>query len=145
MRGKKLVDACVVHEICTDYNPEWAKLMQEAVWKQLEGEEQLDVSLSIRLEFLLTKRRYEGKMDLDNMVKKGVIDSLSASEHDERTEYPIYDDCWIENVEATKIPTDESDFRKEKTHIEIWECGLNQRETKKALARLRAEYEKKEE
>ncbi len=120
MRGKKLVDVCVVHDICTDYNPEWAKLMQEAVWKQLKGKEQLDVSLQIRLEFFLTKSRYEGKMDVDNMIKT-VIDSLNANEHDDRTEYPIYDDCWIENIEATKIPTEEPDFRKEKTHIEIWE------------------------
>jgi Holliday junction resolvase RusA-like endonuclease len=83
MRGKKLVDVSVEHEIGTinNFDPEWEKLMLEAVWKGLEVKEQLEESLSIRLEFFLTKNRYEalGMYDLDNMVK-AVIDYLNANQ-----------------------------------------------------------------
>ena len=120
MRGEKLVDAWVEHAIYTYYEPEWEKLIQKAVWKELKVKEQLDENLSVRLEFFLTKNRYESRLDLDNMIKT-VIDSLNADEHEERTEYPIYDDSWVMNIEATKIASEEKDnFHKEKTHIEIW-------------------------
>jgi Holliday junction resolvase RusA-like endonuclease len=120
MRGEKLLDVYVMHRIFTYYEPEWEKLMQEAIWKQLKVKRQLDMNMSVRLEFFLTKNRYdEGKLDLDNMIKT-VIDSLNANENDARTQYPIYDDSWISNIEATKISTEEQDLDKEKMHVEIW-------------------------
>lgn len=81
MRGEKSVDIWVVHEIFSYYDPEWEKLMLEAVWKGLKTKEQLQESLSIRLEFFMTKNRYEalGMYDLDNMVET-VIDGLNANQ-----------------------------------------------------------------
>jgi Holliday junction resolvase RusA-like endonuclease len=124
MRGKQLVDVYVEHEIGTINNPlypEWEKLILETVWKGLKAKKQLEESLSIRLEFFMTKNRYEalGSHDLDNMVKV-VIDSLN-SDQGRKPDHPIYDDSYVINIEATKAPTDEKDFHKEKTHIEIWE------------------------
>jgi len=122
MRGKKLVDVYVEHKIGTtnNWDSEWEKRMLEAVWKGLKVKEQLQESLSIKLEFFLTKNRYEaeGMYDLDNMVK-AVIDNLNANRglKPRPSEFPIYDDSYIINIEATKMPTESE----EKTHIEIWE------------------------
>jgi len=121
MCGKKLLDVEVVHRIYSGYNFDWEKAMLREVnkkpRKQLRG-----INLSVKLEFFLAKEHYECVCDLDNIIKT-VIESLSSNEgHKPRAnEYLMYDDSWIDNIEATKIPTEESDFGKEKTHIEICE------------------------
>jgi Holliday junction resolvase RusA-like endonuclease len=69
------------------------------------------MNLSAKLEFFSTKNH---DINVRNIIK-AVFDILHRS-----SGYPISDDSLIRKVEARKILTDESDFQKEKTHIEIW-------------------------
>ncbi len=112
MRGRKLVDTWV-NGVKSYWTPEWGDSILKEVLQQMK--EQIDRSISVRLEFFLRKNRYESVIDIDNMVKT-VFDILGG-ELSQKRDHPISDDCWIDNIEATKIPT-EGD---EKTHIEIWE------------------------
>jgi Holliday junction resolvase RusA-like endonuclease len=107
---KPLVDVCVDGRIYSinSYNSEWASKIKKKVSAQVK--KRVDMNLFVKLEFFMSK---DHDLDIDNMIK-AVFDILHRPEP-----YPIENDSLICKVEATKILTDETDFQKEKTHIEI--------------------------
>lgn len=106
MRGRKIVDVCVP-EVWSYPTGKWEDLIQKEVSHQVK--EQVDKRLSVKLEFFLRKNRL--RLDIDNIMKV-TFNSLYQG-----PTYLIVDDYLIDNVEATKILTEDN----EKTHIQIWE------------------------
>jgi Holliday junction resolvase RusA-like endonuclease len=133
MSEEPLVDVWIDNRIYSinSNDPEWNSKIKKKVSEQVK--KALNMDLYVKLELFLTKGH---DLDIDNIIK-AVFDILHRPEP-----YPIETDALICKVEATKIFTDETDFQKEKTHIEIWKWN-ELRETKKALARLKEEYERK--
>jgi uncharacterized membrane-anchored protein YjiN (DUF445 family) len=112
MRGRKLVDVWV-HGVESVPTGKWENLIQKEVSHQIK--EQVDKRLSVKLELLVRKNRRE--FDIDNVIEV-VFNSLYQG-----PKFLIVNDYLVDNVEATKIPTE----NEEKTHIQIWEWIISRK------------------
>jgi hypothetical protein len=114
MRGRKLVDVWVP-DVWSYWVPDWQKSIQKAVARQVK--ERIEERLAVKLEFLIRENHHE--FDVDNAIRT-VFNILQTGFRDSPEKRPILNDYLIDDVEATKMRTEEE----EKTHIQVWEWSI---------------------
>jgi Holliday junction resolvase RusA-like endonuclease len=126
MRGKKLVDVCVNGVPKSQWANKGLSQWQDSILEKVSHQvkEEIEERVSVKLEFFLEKSRYEtpNQNDTDNFIKP-VFDALSIVSIGQKA--VILNDYLIDDIKATKIPTD----NEEKTHIQIWKWNPTQKHT----------------